>query len=145
RQSVDVEVFLDDISQDQTDTIQDKINDEKLVDQVSYISKDSAAAIFKKQFGKGGASLANIDFLPASFRVKMVKSANISHVDSLVDVFKSYNGVENVRFNQKLLQVIQSRFHTVTWIGAALAAIILLASVLLVFNTIRLTIYAKRS
>lgn len=145
RQSVDVEVFLDDISQDQTDTIQDKISDEKLVDQVSYISKDSAAAIFKKQFGKGGASLANIDFLPASFRVKMVKSANISHVDSLVDVFKSYNGVENVRFNQKLLQVIQSRFHTVTWIGAVLAAIILLASVLLVFNTIRLTIYAKRS
>jgi cell division transport system permease protein len=144
RHSIDVEVFLDDMSKSKTTDLQDKIKDEKLVSQVNYISKDSAAVIFKKQFGSGGASLADLKFLPASFRVKMAKDATISHVDSLVNVFKSYSGVQSVRFNQKLLQVIESRFHTVTWIGAVLAAIILLASVILVFNTIRLTIYAKR-
>jgi cell division transport system permease protein len=145
RHSIDIEVFLNDMSKSKTAGLHDKIKGEKLVSQVSYISKDSAAAIFKKQFGGGGASLANLKFLPASFRVKIVENAAISRVDSLANVFKSYDGVQSVRFNQKLLQIIESRFHTATWIGAVLAAIILLASVILVFNTIRLTIYAKRS
>jgi cell division transport system permease protein len=145
RQSVDVEVFLNNVSRQATNNIRKKIKSEKLVSQVSYISKDSAAAIFKKQFGNEGASLANLKFLPASFRVKMQKGANISSVDSLTDVFQTYNGVQNVSFNRKLLQIIEVRFHTVTWMGAILAALILLASVILVFNTIRLTIYAKRS
>src|SRR5699024_6161475 len=115
RQSVDVEVFLNDIDDQATDDIHDKIKSEKLVSQISYISKDSAAAIFKKQFGNEGASLANLEFLPASFRVTMQKGAEISRVDSLVNVFKSYDGVQDVSFNQKLLQIIESRFHTVVW------------------------------
>jgi len=145
RQSVDVEVFLNDINKHDMQQIRDKIKKQSLVSQVSYISKDSAAAIFKKQFGNAGASLANLKFLPASFRVKMVKGAKISRVDSLTNVFKSYDGVQKVSFNQKLLQIIETRFHTVAWVGGILAGLILLASVILVFNTIRLTIYAKRS
>lgn len=145
RQSVDVEVFLEDINKQDTDELEKKLAEQQIVGSVSYISKDSAAAVFKEEFGTEGASLADLEFLPASFRVKMMEEAEITQVDSLVEVFSSYEGVEEVSFNQKLLEIIETRFRTVTLVGGILGALILLASVILVFNTIRLTIYAKRS
>ncbi|HLR76094.1 MAG TPA: permease-like cell division protein FtsX [Balneolaceae bacterium] len=144
KQSVDVEVFLDDINDELQAHIQNKLQGQELVQQVSYISKDSAAAVFKEEFGTAGASLAELNFLPASFRVKMKTDASVNQVDSLVQVFEQYSGVDEVSFNQKLLEIIETRFHTVTTVGGILGGLILLAALILVFNTIRLTIYAKR-
>lgn len=144
RQSVDVEVFLADDDDSTVQNLRQKLEDQELVSEVNYISKDSAAAVFKEEFGTEGASLADLNFLPASFRVRMVEGAEISRVDSLVDVFSSYDGVDEVSFNQKLLEIIETRFQTATLVGGLLGGLILLASVILVFNTIRLTIYAKR-
>src|SRR5699024_8357246 len=87
KQSVDVEVFLDDINDELQAHIQNKLQGQELVQQVSYISKDSAAAVFKEEFGTAGASLAELNFLPASFRVKMKTDASVNQVDSLVQVF----------------------------------------------------------
>jgi len=145
RQSVDVEVFLEEINENTKDTIESNLQEQALVSGVSYISKDSAAAVFKQEFGTEGGSLADLKFLPASFRVKMIEDADISRVDSLVAIFGGYEGVDEVSFNQKLLEIIETRFQTVTLVGAILGGLILLASLILVFNTIRLTIYAKRS
>lgn len=144
RQSVDVEVFLNNNDDSTISSIRQKLEGQELVSEVSYISKDSAAAVFKKEFGTEGASLADLNFLPASFRVRMVEGADISRVDSLVSVFADYEGVDEVSFNQKLLEIIETRFQTATLVGGLLGGLILLASVILVFNTIRLTIYAKR-
>lgn len=144
KQSVDVEVFLNDINEDVRGNIEEKLESQALVEEVSFISKDSAAAIFKKEFGTAGASLSELNFLPASFRVKMKTEATITQVDSLVQVFQQYEGVDEVSFNQKLLEIIETRFQTVTLIGGILGGLILLAALILVFNTIRLTIYAKR-
>ncbi len=145
RQSVDVEVFLDDNRDAITSDIREKLEGQSLVNEVTYISKDSAAAVFKEEFGTEGASLADLNFLPASFRVQMVEGAEITRIDSLVAVFAGYEGVDEVSFNQKLLEIIETRFQTVTLVGGVLGGLILLASVILVFNTIRLTIYAKRN
>lgn len=144
KKSIDVEVFLVDLDDRTTDELASSLEKKELVQEVSYISKDSAAAIFEKEFGSGGSSLAELNFLPASFRLKIDPNSKISQVDSLVQVIQRYRGVEEVRFNQKLLQLMESRFKTVATIGGGLGLLILLAALILVFNTIRLTIYAKR-
>lgn len=144
KQSVDVEVFLNDIDKEMRLNLEEKLQDEPLVQQVAFISQDSAAAIFKKQFGAAGASLAKLNFLPASYRVKMKTSASVNAIDSLVQQFEQYSGVDEVEYNQKLLEIIQTRFQTFTLVGGILGGLILLTALILVFNTIRLTIYAKR-
>lgn len=144
KQSVDVEVFLKDIDESTRGDIKENLEGQTLVEHVSFISKDSAAAIFKEEFGTAGASLAELNFLPASFRVKMKTEASITQVDSLVNIFEQYEGIDEVSFNQKLLEIIETRFQTVTTVGGILGGLILLAALILVFNTIRLTIYAKR-
>src|SRR5690625_7805048 len=52
--------------------------------------------------------------------------------------------VEDVRFNLDLLETIEERTETFLIAGASIGVFILLVAIILVFNTIRLTIYAKR-
>lgn len=145
KKSIDVEVFLMDLDSRTTDELGDKLVDNELVQEISYISKDSAAAIFKEEFGSGSSSLAELKFLPASFRLKMDPDSEISKVDSLVSEIENYRGVDEVQFNQQLLKMLETRFRTVAVVGGGMGILILLASLILVFNTIRLTIYAKRN
>jgi len=146
RNSVDVEVFLMDVNRSETNSIRNKLEDQSIVQKVNYISKDSAAAIFKRQFGADeGSSLTSLDFLPASFRLKLKDGVKIDQIKSMINEVKAYQGVEDVKFNQQLLEMLQDRFQSVVFIGAGVGILIMLAALILVFNTIRLTIYAKRN
>ncbi len=145
KKSIDVEVFLLDIDDRTTQELRSSLEDHPMVQELTYISKDSAAAIFEQEFGSGGSGLADLQFLPASFKLKIDPEAELASVDSLVNVISGYRGVDEVEFNQQLLELIQTRFETVAIGGGALGLLILLAALVLVFNTIRLTIYAKRS
>ncbi|MDZ7694476.1 MAG: permease-like cell division protein FtsX [Balneolaceae bacterium] len=144
KQSIDVEVFLMDLDQRTTSELRDRMDEEELIQSYTYISKDSAASIFKQEFGTGGESLAELEFLPASFRLDIDPEASVEQIQSLVDRLEEYRGVDEVQFNRQLLEILQSRFQTVVMAGGGLGLLILLAALILVFNTIRLTIYAKR-
>lgn len=144
KKSIDVEVFLFDLDDRTTGDLREKLQEEELVQELSYISKDSAAAIFRQEFGPGGEALADLEFLPASFRLTVDPDASLPEVEALVNRVERYRGVDEVQFNRQLLQILESRFNTVVVAGAGVGLLILLTSLALVFNTIRLTIYAKR-
>lgn len=144
KQSIDVEVFLNEVDDNRLQDLRQSLEGEELIQEVTYISQDSAAAIFKEEFGTGAASMAELNFLPASLRLVVESNTNIDRVDSLITEIDAYEGVDEVQFNQQLLQMMEQRFRTVAMTGGGLGILILLASLILVFNTIRLTIYAKR-
>lgn len=144
RQQVEVEVFLENIDDQTTREIETRINRQEIVAGLSYISRDSASRIFQEDFGLGGETLAELNFLPASFRIQISDDSSISQIDSLVQVVSAYRGVDEVRFNQALLQMLESRTEMLILTGTAIGLFILFVAMVLVFNTIRLTIYAKR-
>ena len=144
KQTISVEVYLKDMDSGKTRDLKATLEKESPVDHVTYISKDSAAAVFRRDFGSEGAGLANLGFLPASFHLQIKEDATPDQISKMVDQVKKMNGVEHVQFNKYLLELLQKRIHTLVLAGAGIGAIILLVSILLVFNTIRLTIYAKR-
>src|SRR6056297_174666 len=144
KQQVEVEVFLQNIDDRTSQEIRERIESEAIVSELSYISRDSASKIFQQDFGIGSDALADLQFLPASFKVKIVDNAEIAQIDSLVQQVSGFRGVDEVRFNQALLQTLESRTETLFIIGGAIGAFILFVAMVLVFNTIRLTIYAKR-
>jgi len=145
KKSIDVEVFLLDLDDRTTREIESELRDEPLVEELTYISKDSAAAIFEKEFGSGGSALADLKFLPASFKLKIDPDAEIARIDSLMSAINNLRGVDEIKFNQQLLHMMQARFKTVAIAGGGIGILILLASLILVFNTIRLTIYSKKN
>ncbi|MEX1010637.1 MAG: permease-like cell division protein FtsX [Balneolaceae bacterium] len=144
KQQVEVEIFLHDLDRQSETEIRNRLESRPLVESVHYISKDSASQIFQEEFGLGGEALASLNFLPASFRVTFSPDAPIDSIGQIADEAGDWNGVDEVKFNMALLQLIESRIQTTALAGAALGLLILFASIVLVFNTIRLTIYAKR-
>ena len=144
REQVEVEVFLEDLDTQSTNELRNGIESARFVEELTYISRDSASKVFQQEFGMGGEALADLNFLPASFRLKMSDEASVSQVDSVAQSFGDLNGVDEVRFNLALLQLLETRTDQLAMGGAALGIFILFIAMILVFNTIRLTIYAKR-
>ena len=144
RQQVEVEVYLQNIDTQTTNDLQRRIESEQFVEELSYISRDSASKIFQEEFGMGGEAMAELNFLPASFRLKMSDQATAAQIDSLIQIVNEYQGVDEVQFNLALLEILEARTDQLAIGGAAIGLFILFIAMILVFNTIRLTIYAKR-
>lgn len=144
RQQVEVEVFLQNIDDQTTREIESRIQSQQVVADLSYISRDSASKIFQEDFGLGGEALADLNFLPASFRVVVSDDSDVNQIQSFVQEVSAYSGVDEVRFNQALLQMLESRTEILLLVGGIIGLFILFVAMVLVFNTIRLTIYAKR-
>ncbi len=141
---IEVEVFLFDVDERTTLEVQSTLEENDLVLEYTYISKDSASAIMREEFGPGVDELVALNFLPASFRVKVDTEAGVDQISNFVSTMLNQRGVDEVKYNEGLLRVMESNLNLFSMIGGGIGILILLASVILVYNTIRLTIYAKR-
>lgn len=144
RAGIDVEVFLMDMEDSRIETLRTEFASFDPVREIHYISKDSAAVIFRKEFGTEGMSLANLNFLPASLKLEIHEHIDTKEITAMVERIEGYRGVEEVSFNRQLLEVLEDRMELVVSTGAGIGILIMLTALVLVFNTIRLTIYAKR-
>jgi len=113
------------------------------VKQVFYESKDQAYAHFKEQFKDSPDLVANVnpDALPESYRVKLKDPSKFEVVAS---AFRDQPGVGDVQDQKKLLENffrVLNRFQTA---AIDVAVIQLLAAVLLISNTIRVSAFSRR-
>lgn len=144
KELIQVEVFLFDVDERTTDQIRNQLEDEELIQEISYISKDSASAVMKKEFGAGAEELVELNFLPASFRLDVNADAGSDRIENLVSRIQNLRGVDEVEYNSALLKVLESNLSIFIIVGGGISLLILITALILVYNTIRLTIYAKR-
>ncbi|MBO6574176.1 MAG: hypothetical protein JJ896_02070 [Rhodothermales bacterium] len=141
----EIEVFLDDVDDRAGQTVHDRIAVLPGVEGTEYISRAQAAEIFRQEFGEGAETFFDAPFLPASVRFTVSQEyANADSLGVMAAEISTWTYVDDVLFNQPLLVKVQKNLRLLTLGGGALALLVLLASVFLVANTIRLTIYARR-
>lgn len=145
KDAVEVELFLDDIQEIEQFNLERRLKGDEIVASVTYISADSAAEIFRREFGSAGDALADLKFLPASFKIKMKEDVASASILEAISRWEKWKGIDEVRFNKQLLELLERRIETLVIVGLGIGLLILLTSVILVFNTIRLTIFAKQS
>lgn len=145
KKAIEIEVFLQNVNDISIKNIGNAIAENPYVSEVHFISKDSAKTIFLQDFGKENNPLVDIDFLPASYKVRLKDAATVQGVDDLIAQVQPLPGVDEIRFNRQLMEILETRFQTFVLAGAIISALIALAAIILIFNTIRLTIYAKRN
>ncbi len=115
------------------------------VDSVIYVSKAQAAEIFKTEFGEDILSVLDFNPLPPSLKVFLKDGFKTSaHVESFAARLRSLPEIENVVYRKAILEVIDQRAATAHNITLALGVLVGLSAIILVSNTIRLAIYAKR-
>lgn len=146
RDKVEMEVFLSvEVDSAQTAQLQQTLLNTPGVASVAYISKDEAAKIFKKEFGEDIHSVLDFNPLPASFKVRLLPEYKNSDSAKIIHAaLSNIAGVDDVMYRKTLLEILDRRVKIFIGASAALGVILLIATIFLVSNTIRLTIYAKR-
>lgn len=141
---VEVSIFLQDgISETQRTSLEQDLRGHPVVDEVIYESKEDAYQHFQEIFAENESLLDSVtpDFLPASFRVKLTDPEEFAVVESQ---FAGYPGVDTVSDQRELLDRFFNLLNSLRWGAWVVAGLQLLAAGALIFNTIRVTAFARR-
>ena len=113
------------------------------VQEVFYESQEDAYANFREQFADSPDLVENVtaDALPESFRVKLVDPQEFEVVASSL---QGRPGVEQVQDQKALLQPFFNALNKLERYALGLAIAEVIAAVLLVSNTIRVSAYGRR-
>ncbi len=146
RSRIDLEVFLEsDVNERQQEEMADILAGIPGVQEVSFVSKEDAAKIFKQDFGESFDDILDANPLPQSFRLAIQEGYNNADSVQLIAArVEKLQLVESVHYRKQLLQLIDRRARAFSYASLFIGLVLALSAVILVANTIRLTIYAKR-
>jgi cell division transport system permease protein len=146
RNKVEIEAFLQEsLKPSDIDSLRTKILSLAGVDSVTFISKEEAARIFKEEFGEDIHKVLEFNPLPQSFKVALKEGfRNAESADQVQKQIRQLKGIDDVVYRKAILEFIDKRVRTVSLIALGLGILITLSAIVLVSNTIRLTIYSKQ-
>jgi cell division transport system permease protein len=109
------------------------------------VSQAEQYELFKRYFDDQPEYLQNVkaEDLPASYRVKPTVD-DVAVIRTLGERFEKKPGVKQVEFAYDTVDTVLNVSRFLQWLLAAIAAVLLFASSLLIFNTIRMAIFARR-
>ncbi|HUX70589.1 MAG TPA: permease-like cell division protein FtsX [Cellulomonadaceae bacterium] len=112
------------------------------IQKVYYESKQQAFVSFQKMFAdQWWASSITVDDMNSSFRIKLTDPAKYQVV---ADVLTGRQGIDEVQDQRKIFDSLFLVLNRATMLSAGLAAVMLLAAVLLITTTIRLSAMSRR-
>lgn len=131
------------VTQDQQNAVQTALYANPVVQKVYYESKDQAYKHFLELFKNSPELTKNVspDALPPSFRVKL---KDPKRFDVIQSEFQDMPGVDQVADQGKGLKPLFKTFDGLTTAALCGALVTLLASVLLIFNAIRVAAFSRR-
>ncbi len=146
KKQIEMEVFLrDGVSDDLIYAMKLKLQKQPEIDSVVYVSKTAALRDFQREFGEDVAEILGENPLPASFRIQLnPRYLNPDDVRQLEEKIKGWRGVDEVIYRYDLLQAFEKYFRIAAVVAFFLGLLLIIASILLISNTIRLSILGKR-
>ena len=139
------------ITQEEVDLLTSQLDQREDIASYHYVSADEAWETFKKEMLGGDeinealmeelnednplANSANIEIYPA----------NAESQDNIVAFLNASPMVRTVRYSANASKTLASIGRLVTYIGVALIAFLIFIAVLLISNTIRLSVYTRRT
>lgn len=130
---------------EQIDTVRAELESETLepyVEQVYFESKEDAYVAFQDRFAdEWWAQGVTVDQMQASFRVKLVDPEQYQVVS---DHFAGRTGVEDVSDQREVMERLILVLNRASLVSVGLAGVMLLAAVLLITTTIRLSAMSRR-
>ncbi len=146
RTRVELEAFLEEpVTRGEIDSLRSLILSFDGVERVTYVSKAEAAKIFRQEFGEGILDVFDFNPLPPSLKIGLQEGYRTAvHAQRLEQRITALTGVGSIVYRKALLEVIDERARTVHNITLGLGILVGLSAIVLVSNTIRLAISAKR-
>jgi len=111
----------------------------------TIINKDDAVRIFKDQFDEDIISILGYNPLPISAVVNLKrKSNNILETSPIVEQIKRIEGVDEVRYQGLLIKKIERTYAKIMKYFPLIAMIFIIIAVLVIYNTVKLSIFSRK-
>ena len=126
------------------DEVEKMIKDMRSVSKVEYVTKDDALKILQDRLGEQKKildALGDSNPLPDSFTVTV---KNASDVKKTAVMIADLYGVEEVKYGQDVAENLFDLTHLIRVFGFFLMLLLTFATIFIISNTIRLTVFARR-
>jgi cell division transport system permease protein len=131
-------------TQEQIDAVQAKLDGDALaplIRTVEFVDHEQAYQELLDLVGEEAASVVTPEQVNETFRVNLIDQ---TQADVIIEAFRGMQGVEEVKDQLQYLEPLFSALTVATYIAVGIAALMLVAAVLLIATTIRLSAYARR-
>ena len=137
--------FKQNVEIEKAKVISQSILDIKGVRSSTIINKDDAVRIFKDQFDEDIISILGYNPLPISVVVNLKrKSNNILETSPIVEQIKRIDGVDEVRYQGLLIKKIERTYAKIMKYFPLIAIIFIIIAVLVIYNTVKLSIFSRK-
>jgi len=143
---VDIQVFVSNVLDDtEIAKLGSIMSSMEQVEKVEFISKEAAARQFQEEFGNELFSMLEDNPLPSSFTIKLSeKYHSAEEIKAFAKELERQNGVDEVQYPGEALDLL-TRFSKIAYIiNAILLFIVILGSLFVISNTIRLVVIARK-
>ena len=136
-----------DVSGEALRALEDRVRAIPGVEDVEALSQDEALERFRASVGSGSALLDGLDVnpLPASLEISLRDERRSAEgMEAVASAIEGFAGVESLSSGRDWVEGYLRAVALVRGVGVGLGIILALATLLIVANTIRLGIYARR-
>lgn len=146
KENVNMSVVLhDSITSNDLQRVQQAIQTMPGVKGYEYISKEQALKDHIRELGENPADFLGYNPLLASFEVKLTSAyANNDSVAKMESRLKHYAGVKEIIYQKEIIKTVNDYLSKTGYFLMGIAAVLVFISIVLLNNTIRLSIYSKR-
>ncbi|MCL2492820.1 MAG: permease-like cell division protein FtsX [Clostridiales bacterium] len=138
-----VQVYLqDDVAKDQAAQLQSQIEKLSGVSGTSYLSREEALQQWKVKWGANAGLLDRLQSNPLPNSV-IINISDLNQATSIVDHVKTMSGVEKVSYSQDTVDKLLQITRVVQIVSLIIILVLIFISILVVSNTIKLTVLAR--
>jgi len=146
RENISISVMLkDNVTDDLVQNYMRRLQKTSYVKQAEFISREQAAKELSNELGEDFVQFLGYNPLPASIDLQL--RAGYANSDSIARIEKQLltsNLVKEVVYQKSLIDQVNSNISKISLVIMSFSLILLIISVVLINNTIKLSIYAKR-
>ncbi|NLO82646.1 MAG: ABC transporter permease [Clostridiales bacterium] len=143
---MEITIYLkDETTEEQRLTIENNIRSWEGVYEIVFVSKQEALDKWRTELGDKGKLLEGYSGennpLPDSFLIKIQKP---EYVEDIVERVRAIPAVDDINYSSRVAEFIGWFARGIRIFGALIVAILAVVAVIVISNTVRLTVYSRR-
>lgn len=143
--SQEIQVFVkNDATDEEITKVGEQLQQIEGVNKITFVSKDEALDIMQEKVGEKSYLLAGYEknnFLPASYKVTLTDLKLASKVESQIN---QLDNIKRITSSNETITKLIGIANGVRIVTAAILIALIIGSIFIIANTIKLTVYARR-
>jgi cell division transport system permease protein len=141
----EIVAFLDEaLTEEQISGISTELGSINNIATIAFISKEQALEEYKAEFANDSNALEGLDEFNPMRNSYHVTLKDLSQFDTTLYQIEQISGIANIRNHQDIAEKLVSLRNILYFISTALLIVLLVISVFIISNTIRLAMYVRK-